>query len=66
MDQPTRWLPIKVFQGIRGVIPECQEYESTLESDHLTLLRFVTSEDCSHRVRQTTKHGCVRGVYVLR
>jgi hypothetical protein len=40
MDSPVRRVPIKVFQGIRGVTPEGQEYESTLESDYLTLLRF--------------------------
>lgn len=38
--KPARRVPIKVFQGIRGVSPDGQEYESTLESDYLTLLRF--------------------------
>lgn len=38
--KPARRVPIKVFQGVRGVSPDGQEYESTLESDYLTLLRF--------------------------
>ena len=38
--QPARRVPIKVFQGVRGVSPDGQQYESTLESDYLTLLRF--------------------------
>ena len=38
--QSVRRIPIKSFEGVRGVTPEGQGYESLLECDYLTLLRF--------------------------
>ncbi len=37
---PARRVPIKSYEGIRGVTPDGQEFESLLENDYLTLLRF--------------------------